>query len=119
MHRIEVDPATGLVEITVEGFWDAAHVGDFARDLADATTRARSRGRPSIVLCDYTRAAIQPQEVVGALQRMVQAPVHRSRRVALYTEGRLATMQARRVASVRDDVRVFDDRGSALAWLME
>lgn len=119
MHRMEVDPATGLVEITVEGFWDVDYVDRFSRDLAAATTRARSRGKPSLVLCDYSRAAIQPQEVVGALQRMVQDPIHHSRRVACYTEGRLATMQARRVASVRDDMRVFEDRRSALAWLME
>lgn len=119
MHRMDVDPATGLVEIEVEGFWDREHVDLFARDLTAATTQARSCGRNSVVLCDYTRASIQPQEVVAALQQVVREPSRRSRRVALYTGGRLATMQARRVAAVRDDMRVFDDRGAALAWLME
>lgn len=119
MHVITVDPDTGLVEIGIDGFWAVDRLAAFSRDLVAATTRARSRGKPSVVLCDYTRALIQPQEVIGALQQMVNDPIHKSRRVAFFTERQLATMQVRRIASMRDDMRVFDERTAALAWLME
>lgn len=119
MHHITTDPATGRIDIIVSGFWTEAHVAVFAADLAMAVRAARSGGHESTVLCDYTQAAIQPQQVVGAIQAMVRDTPVRSRRIALYTEGGLATLQARRVASVRDDIRVFGDRRSAICWLEE
>ena len=42
----------------------------------------------------------------------------KSRKVALYTDGKLARLQVKRIASVRDDMAVFDDRESALAWML-
>jgi hypothetical protein len=35
----------------------------------------------------------------------------------LFTKGMLARQQARRLAATRDEIRVFDDRAAALAWL--
>jgi len=40
------------------------------------------------------------------------------RKVALYTEGRLARLQAKRVAEAGSNMRVFDTRADAVAWLI-
>ena len=52
------------------------------------------------------------------LQRVAVSMPLKSRKVALYTEGKLARLQVKRIASVRDDMAVFDDRESALAWML-
>ena len=118
MHTINTDLATGIIEIEVEGFWDRDHVADFARDLNVAARAIAATGRRHTSLYDYSRAAIQTQQVVAALQQLAEHAEHKSRRVALYTGGQLARLQAKRIAAVRDDIAVFDDRGAALAWLM-
>lgn len=117
MHTITVNPDHGMVEVTVEGFWTSDHLRVFAGELLAALQAATAGGRSSIVLCDYTRAAIQSQEVVAALQAFMANPPIRSRKVALFTKGMLARQQARRLAATRDEIRVFDDRAAALAWL--
>ncbi len=117
MHTITLDMSAGIIEVTVSGFWTEAHVADFGRDLHDAGVRMSMTGKPHSLLCDYTNAAIQSQTVVAALQAMVMNAKIKSRRVALFTSGQLARQQARRVATVRDTMAVFDDRASALDWL--
>ena len=69
------------------------------------------------MLYDYTDVSIQSQVVIGLLQDMARTDGYKSRRVALYSSGRVAVLQARRVAAASDRFAVFDDRGAALDWL--
>ncbi|SFO20321.1 hypothetical protein [Sphingomonas sp. OK281] len=118
MHSITTDLGSGIIEVEASGFWTLAHVEDFLRDLEREARSVLATGKRHMLLCNFTRAAIQPQEVIAMLQRMALTMPLRSRKVALYTNGKLARLQVKRIASVRDDMAVFDDRASALAWML-
>ncbi|MGC5796673.1 hypothetical protein [Sphingomonas sp. NFX23] len=76
-------------------------------------------GKRHMLLCNFSKSAIQPQEVIAMLQRVAVSMRLKSRKVALYTDGKLARLQVKRIASVRDDMAVFDDRETTLAWMLE
>jgi hypothetical protein len=76
-------------------------------------------GKRHMLLCNFSKSAIQPQEVIAMLQRVAVSVSLKSRKVALYTDGKLARLQVKRIASVRDDMAVFDDRETTLAWMLE
>ena len=117
MHRITNRIAEGFIEITVSGFWEADHIVEFAADLRAAIRAFPATGSPPASLYNFTDAAIQPQDVVGAMQGLAAAPDLAGRKVALYTEGAFARLQAKRVAAVRDNMRIFGSRAEAIAWL--
>jgi F0F1-type ATP synthase alpha subunit len=118
MHNITTDLGSGIIEVEASGFWTLTHLADFLSDLEREARRVLSTGKRHMLLCDFTRAAIQSQEVIATLQATALTMPLKSRKVALYTNGKLARLQVKRIASVRDDMAVFDDRQSALAWLL-
>ena len=118
MHSITTDLGSGIIEVEASGFWTIAHVEDFLRDLEREARRVLATGKRHMLLCNFLKSAIQPQEVITMLQRVAVSMPLKSRRVALYTEGKLARLQVKRIASVRDDMAVFDDRETALAWML-
>jgi hypothetical protein len=75
-------------------------------------------GKRHMLLCNFSKSAIQPQEVIAMLQRVAVSMRLKSRKVALYTDGKLARLQVKRIASVRDDMAVFDDRETTLARML-
>ncbi len=117
MYEITTDLAKAIIEIKLEGFWSMEQVEAFGHDLAAQAARVALTGRRQAVLYDYTDVVIQSQDVIGALQAMARNDDFKSRRVALYSAGRMAVQQARRVAAASDRFAVFDDRRAALAWL--
>ncbi len=117
MYRITTDLAKAIIEIKLEGFWSLDQVDQLSRDLAAQAARVALTGRRQAVLYDYTDVTIQSQDVIGVLQGMARNDDFKSRRVALYSAGRMAVQQARRVAAASDRFAVFDNRGAALDWL--
>lgn len=113
MHRITKNVAGGFLEITVWGFWQAEEIPGFADDLRQALREFPC----SKSLYNFTDAAIQPQDVVAAMQGMARSSDFTGRKVALYTEGAFARMQAKRVAAVGYNMQVFGSRADAIAWL--
>ena len=119
MHAIKSDLKTGIIDAEFIGFWERDDVARFVRDLCEHAERIAETGKGHMLLIDYSRASIQAQDIVAALANQARFPAYRARRVAAFTTGRLAKLQARRIAALRDDMAMFDDRASALAWLME
>lgn len=119
MHHIKNNLTLNCIEITVSGFWSPAHLEEFTVDLKRAIAAFPATGRPPASLYDFTDAAIQPQEVVAKMQAMASSPAFAGRKVALYTEGRLARLQAKRVSDAGTNMRVFDTRAEAVAWLLD
>lgn len=118
MYFITTDFAKAIIEVTIEGFWSLDQVTVFAQDLGSHVARVALTGRRQAVFYDYSGALIQSQAVVGALQDMARNDEFRSRRVALYSGGRMARLQAQRIASAASErFAVFDDRQAALDWL--
>lgn len=118
MFIISTDIPAGVIEVIASGFWSEAEVAELGEALTEAKRRMAAAGRHHDLLCDYTGATIQSQAVIAALQALVHSIEHKSRKIALYTDGLLGRQQARRLASVREDMAVFDDRVSAVEWLL-
>lgn len=119
MFSVEVDLERGVFETSISGFWTLAEVAAFGRAITQAAGRIVATGRRPLSLCDYTGAAIQSQEVIAAFETLMANPVHRSRRVAMFTSGAMARMQATRATRSREEFRFFTDRAAALRWLTE
>ena len=118
MHTITTDLDTGIIEVEASGFWTIPHVEGFLRDLDREARRVLATGKRHMLLGNFSRSAIQPQEVVAMLQRVALTIPLKSRKVALFTDGKLARLQVKWIASVRDNMAVFDDRETALAWML-
>jgi len=118
MHTITTDLDTGIIEVEASGFWTIPHVEGFLRDLDGEAQRVLATGKRHMLLGNFSRSAIQPQEVVAMLQRVALTIPLKSRKVALFTDGKLARLQVKRIVAVRDDMAVFDDRASAMTWLL-
>ncbi|MEG3125650.1 hypothetical protein [Sphingomonas sp. GB1N7] len=119
MHTIENNLKLGFIEVTVEGLWSEDHFDQFVADLRAAILTFPDTGRPTMTLYNYTRAQIQTQSVIGRMQALANHPAMVDRKVALYTEGCLARQQAKRVAGSRENMRVFDSREDAIAFLLD
>jgi len=117
MHSIRTDHAAGIIEVEVTGFWSEDHVGVFAQDLAREAQAVAATGKRHAMFCDYSRAAIQTQQVVAAIQSLAVGAEYKSRKVALFTAGLLARQQAKRIAAMRPDIAVFTDHDAAMDWL--
>ena len=117
MYSVEVDRACGRISVSFTGFLTMVDVHRFIDEVVGHVRDLRGSSKQQTMFYDYSAAAIQSQEVVAALQELAASNRLRSRRVALFTSGRLARMQAKRIAATQDHVAVFDDRAAAIAWL--
>lgn len=117
MYAIRSDRRKALVEVTVTGFWREGEAEAFRAALAQEIATVRSGGRAHATLYDYTDAVIQSQETVAVLAAMARDNPFKARKTAIYTAGRLARRQAQRIAEAGQNLRLFDDREAALAWL--
>lgn len=119
MHAIHADATSGIVTIKIAGLCTLPEVMTLANELTQHARSLRLAGKIPALLYDYSDAVIQPQDVVAALADMAAAAPARARKVAIFTEGRLARRQARRVADAGNNIRTFEDRADALQWLQE
>lgn len=117
MFDVTVDLNRGYFQSSIHGFWSLDTVDAFHRAISDAGLRIQATGRVPISLCDYTGAMIQSQEVINALTTIMENPIVRCRRVAMFTAGVLAKMQAARATRNRPEIRYFTDLDAARTWL--
>jgi hypothetical protein len=118
MFTVKIDLDRGLFETAIDGFWTLDDVAAFGKAITAAAGRIAATGRAPVSLCDYTGAAVQSQEVIAGFQMLMEKPRFRSRRIAMYTAGTMAKMQAVRATRSRDEFRFFTDRAEAERWLL-
>lgn len=119
MHVMKTDLRTGIIEVEMIGFWSLEDVAAYRRDLSIESKQVAAVGKRHMLLVDYSQAVIQQQVVVAALAALTHEIESPALRIAAFTQGRMAKLQAKRIAAERDDIRIFDSRAEALAWLME
>ena len=119
MHVMKTDLRTGIIEVELIGFWSLDDVAAYRRDLSGEAKQVAAIGKRHMLLVDYSQAVIQPQVVVAALASLTHEIERPSLRIAAFTQGRMAKLQAKRIAAERSDIVIFDSRAEALAWLME
>ena len=117
-HSIDVDPR-GVVRYTLAGFFDQTSLASLQAERAAKLPLLETPPNQHVTLCDVSQCAIQSQEVLAILRTMLADPRWQARRLALVVGGALARMQVRRVVPIMPNVRWFDDRPSAEAWLEE
>jgi hypothetical protein len=118
-YRLSCDRDQGLVRIAIVGFWDAATIHDFARDLLAEVRKVDNGSNRHVILCDLTRAVIQSQETFEGFSKLLHHGPTRARKLALVTGNLAMRMQAKRLINVRDTISIFASEGCAMSWLTE
>ncbi|WP_213982430.1 STAS/SEC14 domain-containing protein [Sphingomonas sp. dw_22] len=120
-HWITVDRARKLVDLRLEGLLspeDAAWIGEELR--AAIRTLGDDVGK-HVTLYDASGVQVVPQATVNLLKSTFDNPAVRAlwaRKVAFVVTTALARRQVQRLKEVRADVGIFDDRETAIAWLL-
>ena len=114
--RIDIDPATDLVTVTLSGFMEAAAVEAFRLRLREALGSLNCGQGRHLALYDIRTCKIQSQQVVGMFRSMSDAKHVAARRIAIVVGDSLMRMQLPRIVVGRD-LRTFDEVGPAIAWL--
>lgn len=121
-HSIQVDLERKLVDLRIGGLIspeDAAWIGE---ELRAAIRALGPDVGKHVTLYDGSGVPVVPQETVELIKNTLDNPAVRAiwaRKVAFVVSTALARMQAQRLREVRADIGIFDDRESAIAWLME
>jgi hypothetical protein len=121
-HSVHVDVARKLVDLRIGGLIgpeDAAWIGEELR--AAIRTLGPDVGK-HVTLYDGSGIPVVPQETVELIKNTLDNPEVRklwARKIAFVVSTALARLQAQRLREVRPDLGIFDDRESAIAWLME
>ncbi len=115
---IQVEPERDLVRIALSGFFAPSDVSAFVAARNKAHQELRCAANAHLTLVDVRALKIQPQDAVAAFRATLNAPEHRSRRLAFITASTLARNQLTRAVGTRA-ARFFVDPAEAEAWLIE
>ncbi len=119
MYDIAFDPATRLLSMRLEGFWDVETLNRFAAELSALTERIERQWDDYPILSDSRGFSVQSVEVTAGFSRIMEVAVMRHRGpVAIVVGSRLNKLQVER-SMMTDHLRVFLDIDEARAWLRE
>ena len=114
--RFEIDPARGLVRITMSGFYEPEDIAGFVEARKKAHDALGLAPNAHVTLNDLRDMKVQSQETVRAFQAILTAPEYRSRKLAFVVDRNLAAMQLERTLVARD-AKIFTDIASAERYL--
>lgn len=117
-YSIDVEP-WGFLRFTLAGLFDRETFGRFVQDRRVAFGRLTCAPNAHLTLVDLRECVLQPQIVAAAFQELMADSKTRSRRMAFVFGSSPARMQVRRILAERDDIGLFIDEESAMAWLRQ
>ena len=120
-HSIHIDHARKLVDVRMAGFYTAEDLSWAGEDVRAAINTLGDDAGQHVTLYDVSDVQVAPQATVEALKETLANPVVRrmwARKVAYVTPSALGRLQLLRLREVRPDIEVFEDRETALAWLL-
>jgi hypothetical protein len=121
-HSITVDSARKLVELRIGGLISAEDATWIGEELRAAIRALGDDVGKHVTLYDASAVHVVPQETVELIKHTLDNPAVRllwARKIAFVVTTALAKLQVQRLREVRPDLGVFEDRESAIAWLME
>jgi hypothetical protein len=121
-HSINVDLDRKLVDLRIGGLISAEDAAWIGEELRAAIRALGADIGKHVTLYDASGVQVVPQETVELLKYTLDNPAVRAlwaRKIAFVVSTTLARMQAQRLREVRPDLGIFDDRESAIDWLME
>ena len=121
MFKVVVDRSHAMVNLTAEGFITVEELERAAAALHDSIRSLGDRAGRHLTLYDLTRLNVVAGPVLAKFGSYFTDPVYRAiwaRRVALVTASPMVARQMARLRGERSDMRIFDDRTAAMAWLL-
>jgi hypothetical protein len=115
MYSVEYDSSSGIVRMSVEGFWTRQTVEGLSVELLAVLSKVKASGCPVLVLSDARDFAVQSAEVGEAFAVMDAQAARLRDRLAMVVSSTLGKMQARRAAG--SDIGFFDSTEDAEHWL--
>jgi hypothetical protein len=122
MHTVCVDLVRKLIEVKLVGFFAAEQVAPVAVAVREAIRSLGAAAGQHSTLYDVSEADISPGPTIAAITAAFADPAFhavRARRVAFVSPSALARLQIQRLRDGREDIAIFADRESALAWLLD
>ncbi|MEP9358455.1 hypothetical protein [Sphingomonas sp. KR3-1] len=121
-HSITVDTARKLVDLRIGGLVSAEDATWIGEELRAAIRALGEDIGKHVTLYDASAVHVVPQETVELIKHTLDNPAVRqlwARKIAFVVTTALAKLQVQRLREVRPDLGLFEDRESAIAWLME
>lgn len=121
-HWITVDRARKLVDLRLEGLLSPEDVAWIGEEVRAAILALGDDVGKHVTLYDASGVQVVPQATVELLKHTFDNPAVRAlwaRKVAFVVTTALARLQVQRLKEIRPDVGIFDDRETAIAWLLE
>ncbi|MEI9853089.1 MAG: STAS/SEC14 domain-containing protein [Sphingomonas sp.] len=121
MHSVSLDRARKLLEVRMSGFVSLEDARAAAEELQNAIRSLGADAGHHLTLYDLSEVPIAPAETMALLQDTFANPRFRglwARKVAFVTSSALGRLQLRRLERAEGELEIFDDRQSALAWLL-
>ncbi|KQM31329.1 hypothetical protein [Sphingomonas sp. Leaf10] len=114
---VTADPVSGMLRITMGGFFAPGDIARFTAAIGDGLARLKTAPNQHRTLVDIRHMDIQAGEAVAEFQRILANPRTASPCIAFVVAKSLAAMQVRRAASSRAAC-YFDTVEAAETWLL-
>ncbi|MDE0932004.1 MAG: hypothetical protein OSA47_00160 [Novosphingopyxis baekryungensis] len=121
LFALSVEPTRRLISITLPSNIDPA----IAREIGAAKARAADQlgdiERGHVTLFDVRALRVQPQSIMQMFADFVRDTPRKSLKVAILVGEGTSRMQFRRLAeaeAIREDLKLFTERTSAVDWLL-
>jgi hypothetical protein len=120
-QQVTVDRVLGLVDVRMSGYFDPETAGWAGEEVRAVVRSLGDRMGQHLTLYDASEVQVAPSATIDLLQQSFGNPQVRelwARKVAFVVPSALGRMQIRRLRKARADIGIFEDRASALAWLL-
>lgn len=120
-YSISIDRGHNLIDVRISGMLMPEDVQWIGEDIRGAVRSLGDGAARHVTLYDLTALHVAPAASVEMIKNTFSNPVVRaqwSRKLAVVATTALLRLQARRVQEARPDLRMFDTREVALAWLL-
>ncbi|MEN3747154.1 hypothetical protein TPR58_08240 [Sphingomonas sp. HF-S3] len=121
-HGVQVDLDRLFVDVRLSGLVTPEDAGWIGEEVRAAIRSLGDKVGRHVTLYDASGVQVVPPATVELLKQTFDNPQVRAlwaRKVAFVTNTALARLQAQRLREVRPDLGLFDDRETAIAWLLE
>jgi hypothetical protein len=122
MHSVTVDRARSLIEVRLTGFFSPEMTRSAGEEVRDAIRSLGPAAGQHLTMYDVADVSIAPGTTMEILQKIFANPAYRplwARKLAFFTGSALARMQLARLREARSDIGIFEDRQTALRWLLD
>jgi hypothetical protein len=117
MYSFKHEPETGILRISMNGFWTVATVDGLVSDLRPVIDQIKVSGKPLLLLGDMRDFAVQSREVAERFARFDEIFGLRPDRLAIISTSTLVKLQGERVDA--GGAHFYSTISEAEEWLLQ